>query len=154
MRRPFPAGVPAAAALLLLTACGGSSDTDAAPASSTATADVDGFCADAQAVFSDANSAFDSISDPTDLPALLQQTTSELQSVDAPADIADSWAGFAAAIGQLSQTARTLDLSTPAGQGQFTQQYDAVLADTAAAQQDVDSYVTTHCPAAAGSPSS
>jgi hypothetical protein len=115
---------------------------------------VDGFCADAQAVFSDANSAFDSISNPAELPALLQQTTSKLQSVDPPAEIADSWAGFAAAIGQLSQTARTLDLSTAAGQGQFTQQYDAVLADTAAAQEDVDQYVTTHCPAAASSPSS
>jgi hypothetical protein len=153
MRRPFPAGVPAAAALLLLTGCGGGSDTHAAPASSTA-APVDGFCADAQAVFSDANSAFDSISNPAELPALLQQTTSKLQSVDPPAEIADSWAGFAAAIGQLSQTARTLDLSTAAGQGQFTQQYDAVLADTAAAQEDVDQYVTTHCPAAASSPSS
>jgi hypothetical protein len=153
MRRPrlLSVGVPAAAVLVLLAGCGGDGDPAATAASS---AGVDGFCADAQAAFSDSNAAFDSVRDPTQLPALLQQTTATLQSVDPPAEIADSWTSFADAIGQLSRTALDLDLSTPEGQDRFTQQYDAVLADTAAAQEDVDAYVTTHCPAAPGSPSS
>ena len=155
MRRPrlLSAGVPAVAVLVLLAGCGGDGDPEATAASSSGV-DVGGFCADAQAAFSDSNAAFDSVRDPTQLPALLQQTTATLRSVDPPAEIEDSWASFADAIGALSRTAVDLDLSTPEGQDQFTQQYDAVLADTAAAQEDVDAYVTTHCPAAPGSPSS
>ena len=131
------------AALVLLTACGGGSGAGAD--------EVDAFCTESEAVFSELNTAFDNARDPTQLPGLLQQATSALQSIDPPAEIEDSWTSFSGALGQLSESAQGLDLSTTAGQDQFTEQYDAVMADTTAAQDDVDQFVTAHCPGAAGS---
>jgi hypothetical protein len=181
MRLPpaVTAGVSAAAALVLLTACGGgdsgesqasgsagpgsasSSPASSSPAgSSTAPSgtdpsgeDVQAFCADAGTVLTDLNTAFDNATDPTQLPALLDQAATSLQSVQPPAEIADSWAGFSGAIAQLAGASRQVDLSTAEGQAQFTQQYETLTGQAAGAQQDVDAYVTAHCPGLASSPS-
>jgi hypothetical protein len=177
MRLPpaVTAGVSAAAALVLLTACGGgdsgesqasgssagpgsasSSPASSSPAGSSTTPsgeDVQAFCADAGTVLTDLNTAFDNATDPTQLPALLDQAATSLQSVQPPAEIADSWAGFAGAIAQLAGASRQVDLSTAEGQAQFTQQYEALTGQAADAQQDVDAYVTAHCPGLASSPS-
>jgi hypothetical protein len=160
------AGVPAAAALVLLTACGsGSAGSPAAGGSAAASsgaaqpsssgAEVEAFCSEAEKVFTDLNTAFDSASAPTELPPLLQQATSALQTIDPPAEITSSWTSFSEALAQLSQAAQGLDLGTPDGQNQFTQQYTALMTDTQGAQNDVDQFVTAHCPgAASSSPSS
>jgi hypothetical protein len=132
------------AAVLLLTACGGGSEESAG--------EVDAFCTQSGAVFRELSAAFDNARDPRELPDLLERATSALQSIDPPAEIEDSWTSFSGGLGQLSESAQGLDLSTTAGQDQFTQQYDALMADTTAAQDDVDRFVTAHCPATASSP--
>jgi hypothetical protein len=181
-----------AAALVLLTACGGGSGgsrasgastaaastatSDAAPSStassgtpgsgtagsgsssaapsSTSSEEVRAFCADAGAVLTDLSTAFTNASDPTQLPALLDRAATGLQSVQPPAEIADSWAGFSGSIAQLAEASRQVDLSTPDGQARFTQQYETLTSQASGAQQDVDAYVTARCPGLAGSPTS
>jgi hypothetical protein len=131
------------AALVLLTACGSGSEEGAG--------EVDAFCTESGVVFSELSAAFDNARDPSELPALLEQATSALQSIDPPAEIEDSWTSFSGGLQQLSESAQGLDLGTTAGQDQFTQQYDALMADTTAAQDDVDRFVSAHCPGAADS---
>jgi hypothetical protein len=162
MRLPttLTAGVSAAAALVLLTACGGgsedsqaasgSADSNSSAAESTSSDDeVDAFCSEAEKVFTDLNTAFAGASNPTELPGLLQQATSALESMDPPAEIESSWTSFSGALAQLTESAQGIDLTTTAGQAQFTQQYTALMTDTQAAQDDVDEFVTANCPGAA-----
>jgi hypothetical protein len=165
MRLPsaLTAGASVAAALVLLSGCGGDSEDPQASGSSAAASssaagpsasdeEVAGFCADAEAVLTDLNTAFDSASDPTQLPALLDQASAGLHSVQVPAQIAGSWTTFSGTIDQLAQVSRTVDLSTPQGLDRFTQEYDRLTTEATPAQQDVDSYVTANCPgASAGS---
>jgi len=154
-----------AATLVLLPGCGGGSDDSSASGSSSSGSaaaasgspdgdDVTAFCTEAGSVFSDLSTAFDGATDPTQLPALLQQATSSLQAIDPPAEIEGSWNGFAGALGQLASAAQDLDLSTAEGQDQFVTQYNSLMSDSTAAQDDVDQFVTAHCPAAASSSSS
>jgi hypothetical protein len=155
------AGVSAAAALALLTACGSdsadsrASGSSSSPASSGAAgsggADVAAFCTESEAVFADLDTAFGNAGDPTELPGLLHQAASALESVAAPAEIESSWTAFSDAVEQLADSAQTIDLGTPEGQDQFTQQTDAVTARTADAQADVDQFVQANCPGAASS---
>lgn|SRR3954471_21298168 len=165
MRLPsaLAAGLPTVAALVLLSAC--SSDpaeprpSSAPPASSSAAAtsssgdDVTAFCSQAGSVFTELSTAFAGASNPTQLPPLLDQAATALRSVDPPAEIQKSWDALSGAVTEMAQSARSVDLATPQGLDQFMQRYDALTADTTAAQQDVDSYVKAHCPAA-GAPSS
>src|SRR4051812_34709001 len=178
LRPAVTAGVSAVAALVLLTACSGdsggsqasgssagtssavssSAGSGAAPSStapsSTSGDDVRAFCADAATVLTDLNAAFTNASDPTQLPALLDQAATSLQSVQPPAEVAESWAGFSGAIAQLAEASRQVDLSTAEGQAQFTQRYETLTSQASGAQQDVDTYVKAHCPGLVGSPSS
>jgi len=144
---PLSAGVTSA--LLLLCACGGEGESDA-----SGEEDVQAFCAEAETVFTGLESAFTNVTDPAELPALLEQATSALQGVDPPAEIEASWATFADALGRLSQSAQGIDLGTPEGQDRFTQEYDTLMTSTADAQQDVDEFVTARCPGVADDSSS
>ena len=162
--RPSSALLPTAAALLVLTACGGGSDdatsapgsaagsSTAAPSSSAAApsssggADVAAFCTQAGSVLTELNSAFQGASEPTQLPALLDQASVSLQAVEPPAEIADSWAGFSGAIGQLAEASRQVDLSTAEGQARFSEQYATLTSQATADQEAVDQYVTANCP--------
>jgi hypothetical protein len=161
MRLPtaLTAGISAAAALVLLTACGSdSADSQVSDSSSSAAGsstsggdDVEAFCTEGEAVFGDLDTAFNNASDPTELPALLDQAASALQSVNPPAEIESSWTSFSDAVAQLAESAHDVDLSTTEGQEQFTQQTDALTADTADAQADVDQFVQANCPDSASS---
>ena len=135
-------------------AASSSSASSSAAPTSTSNDEVRAFCADAGTVLDDLGTAFSHATDPTQLPALLDQAATSLQSVEPPAEIADSWAGFSGAIAQLAQASRQVDLGTAEGQARFTQQYEALTSQASGAQQDVDAYVTTRCPGLAGSPSS
>ena len=165
MRLPaaLTAGVTSTAAVLLLSACGGDSGSDAADSGSDAASetssaaaeeDVQAFCDEAQTVFTGLDDAFTNATDPAQLPGLLQQATTALQGIDPPAEIETSWATFSDALGQLTQSVQGLDLNTPEGQDQFTQEYSTLMSSTTDAQQDVDQFVTANCPGAAGESSS
>ncbi|WP_299952744.1 hypothetical protein [uncultured Modestobacter sp.] len=172
-------GVSAAAALVLLTGCGGDSEesaasTTSAAGSSSAAAgsstpgsgsdagssagssdeDVQAFCSQAETVFTELNTTFEGASDPAQLPALLQQATDAFESVDPPAEVEEAWTTFSASLGDLADSAGSNDLTTPEGLAEFQQQYEATTTETAAAQGEVEQYVTTNCPGAAASPTS
>ena len=177
MRLPhaLASGVSAAAALVLLTGCGGDSEesaasTTSAAGSSSAAAgsstpesgsgtgssdeDVQAFCSQAETVFTELNTAFEGASDPAQLPALLQQATDAFESVDPPAEVEEAWTTFSASLGDLADSAGSSDLTTPEGLAEFQQQYEATTTETVAAQGEVEQYVTTNCPGAAASPTS
>jgi hypothetical protein len=171
MRLPasLTAGTTAAAALLLLTACGGDGDSEdsgqaassAAAASSSAAddgrgggggggEDVQAFCAEAESVFSGLDESFEDVTDPAELPGLLQQATSALQGIDPPAEIEAPWSVFSDALARMAESAQGIDLSTTEGQDRFTQEYSSLMSGTADAQQDVDEFVTANCPGVGG----
>jgi hypothetical protein len=155
---PALAAGASVAALVLLPACGsdtedastsGSSSTESGRSGSSGSDDdVGAFCTQALSVFTGLNEAFNAATEATQVPALLQRATSSLQAIDPPAAIADAWNGFAGDLGQLSQAAQGLDLSTSEGQQQFLTDYHDLMA-ASPDQDDVDQFVAAHCSDAA-----
>ncbi|MCW2582939.1 MAG: hypothetical protein JWQ53_1729 [Klenkia sp.] len=155
-------GLSAAAALVLLTACGGSdsgeaassASSSAAPSSSASSApsaedapadpEAEAFCTEAQEVFTDLESA-GTTGDPAALPALLAEASERISAIEAPAEISGSWDELTQAFAGIVADTQDLDLSTPEGQAAFTTALGSLQGDAAAAQSEVQTYVQANC---------
>jgi hypothetical protein len=164
---PLKTVLAGSAALALLTACGGGSD-DTASSSSAATsssaagsssaeqssdapdAEAAAFCSDAEAAFSGLDSVSAS-TDPTQLPAVLAQASEELNAIEPPAAIADSWNTLTGVLAQAVQDVQGLDLTTPEGQQAFTQAFSVLETTGTPAQEEVGAYVDANCDLPTGS---
>lgn len=162
-------GLSAAAALVLLTACGGSDTeepaasatsagssaaaTSSAPASEDTSADPDAeaFCTEAQAVFTDVESAG---ADPAALPSVLAEASERISAIEAPAEISASWDTLTQAFAGIVADTQDLDLSTPEGQAAFTTALGSLQGEAAQAQTEVQTYVQANCDLATTAPTS
>ncbi|MGR7024192.1 hypothetical protein [Geodermatophilus sp. URMC 62] len=146
MRSPWSRSRPVlvtAAAAVLLTACGGggegsdnaeesaevtsaetsssaASSTGAGSSAATSTSDdpaVAQFCAQA-AQFDELGNQLTAAT-PEQLPGLLQQAAAAFDSVQPPAEIASSWQVVGDAVQAFSDTANSVDATTPEGQQQL-----------------------------------
>jgi hypothetical protein len=167
MRAPatlLKAGLSAGAALLLLTACGGSDDgqSDAAGSSSagssssaaassgaeasgsTSDADVQQFCTDAEAVFSQISDGLDA-AQPTDLVPALDQAVSAFDQIEPPAEISADWDTAQQSFVGLRQAVAGADLTTPEGQASVQQAVTELQAQAGDAQTNIDNWVTANC---------
>ncbi|MGY1830513.1 hypothetical protein ACI8AA_08815 [Geodermatophilus sp. SYSU D01180] len=131
--------VAAVAAAVLLTACGGgdgsgseeaaestaastssSAESSGSPSSSSAGSDdpaVAAFCEQAGQYEELGNQL--TAATPEQLPGLLQQAAAAFDSVQPPAEIASDWQVVGDAVQAFSDTANSVDLTTPDGQAQL-----------------------------------
>src|SRR3954447_6595354 len=157
-------GLAGVAAVVLLTACSGNDDTSASSSSSAAAstsasaAESSGSASTAPAAEEFCTQAFDAFgqlssvsnsSDPAVVVPALQQLTTSLDAIDAPAEISGDWQTLVDALQQLVDTANSLDLTTPEGRQQFQQAEEQLTAQEGNAQKNVSTYVARNCPQAA-----
>ncbi|MGY1726131.1 hypothetical protein ACI79J_04080 [Geodermatophilus sp. SYSU D01062] len=131
--------VVAAAAAVVLTACGGSdgsgseeaaestaastsssAESSGSPSSSSGASDdpaVAAFCEQA-AQYEELGNQL-SAATPEQLPGLLQQAAAAFDSVQPPAEIASDWQVVGDAVQAFSDTANSVNLTTPDGQAQL-----------------------------------
>src|SRR4051812_10270800 len=158
-------GLAGVAAAVLLTACSGSDDSSASSSSSAvestsaSAGDSSGsgsaggdaatgeFCTQAFDAFGQLSSVSTS-NDPAVVVPALQQLTTSLDAIDAPAEISGDWGTLVDALQQLVDTAGSLDLTTPEGLQQFQQAEAQLTSQVGDAQSNVSTYITQNCPQA------
>jgi hypothetical protein len=147
-------GLSAAAALVLLTACGGSgngkSDSAASSAPTTSasetSADAAGsqFCTEAAAVQQRVGATFSGGSDPASLPKVLQEAATQIRAIEPPDELADDWTSFADGIEEIAKAAQ-VDFNDQAAVATFQQQVGQLQQKYGAAFTDVQKYLTDQC---------
>ena len=158
----------AGAAVVLLTACGGSGDgepaaTSSSPSPATSSsaepttaaptspdAEAAAFCAEVSTVFEQVSTAFETAT-PEQVPGLLDEVVAGFDTVQPPAEIQGDWQALGDALRQLAQVADSVDLTTPEGQQQYAQAETEITGQVQQAQTNVTNYVLANCGAAAPS---
>src|SRR3954447_20399610 len=160
------AGLSAGAALLPLTACGGSDgeQSDAAATSagsssagsssaassgaegsgSTSGQDAQEFCTQAESVFSEISAGLDA-AQPTGLLPALDKAVAAFDQITPPAEISGDWDTAQQAFVGLRDAVAGADLSTPEGQQAVQQKATELQAQAGAAQSKIDRWVTENC---------
>jgi hypothetical protein len=143
-------GLSVAAALVLLTACGGSesdsaSDTgEAAPTTSESGADSE-FCQEAAGIDERLSSTLENPEDPTALPQALQEAAAEIRAIDPPEEIADDWNALADGVEQIAQVFASIDVNDPNAVAQFEQQVGQLESELSSASTNVENYLRDEC---------
>ena len=170
MRSPAPLLRPAlvgAAAVVLLTACGGSGDGEPAAASSasapatsssdpsTGTAAPDPaaeeFCGGITTAFTELQGTLGAAA-PEEVAGRLPEVVASLEQVEAPAAIAGDWGALLDGLRRLADTAGTLDLGTPEGRQAYADAEAAIGSDLGPAQSALTDYVVANCGLTSASP--
>jgi hypothetical protein len=160
------AGLSASAALLLLTACGGSdgeqsdaaatsagsssagssgaASSGAATSGSTSDEAAQEFCTQAESVFSEISAGFDA-AQPTNLLPTLDEAVSAFDQITPPAEISGDWDSAKQAFVGLRDAVAGADLNTPEGQQAVQQAATDLQGQAGAAQTAIDSWVTENC---------
>ena len=173
MRAPatlLKAGLTATATLVLLTACGGSEDeapeaaassapsssssapasSSAAPSSSAAASGgsddpaVQAFCDQAATVLPQVSASL-STTDPAAVAPALEQAVSDLEALQAPAEISADWESAKQLFVGLRDAVNGADLATPEGQAAVEQEATRLQEETGEAQTRVDAWTTENC---------
>ena len=169
MRSPAPllrSALAGAAAVVLLTACGGSGDGEPAAASSpsapatssdpsTGTAAPDpaaeAFCGGITTAFTELQGTLGAAA-PEEVAGRLPEVVTTLEQVEAPAAIAGDWGALLDGLRRLADTAGTLDLGTPEGRQAYADAEAAIGSDLGPAQSALTDYVVANCGLTSASP--
>jgi hypothetical protein len=157
MRRTLTAcrtGLSVAAAVVLLSACGGSDEgssaagsseaESSAPESSAEPADSQ-FCTDAAAIQERVGSTLNDQSDPAALPQALQEAATEIRAVEPPPEIAADWESLADGVDQIATAFSGLDFNDPNALATFQQQVGQLQAQLGTASTNVENYLREEC---------
>ncbi|MCW2582940.1 MAG: hypothetical protein JWQ53_1730 [Klenkia sp.] len=157
-------GLSAAAALVLLTACGGSDVADPAssgaagssPAETTA-AEADEetvtFCTDAETVLTEVGPQLETAT-PETIPSVLQQVVDGFDTLVPPAAIETDFGTLREAYATLLESADANDLTTPEGESAFQAVFADVTSEATTAETAVGDWIDATCANADGSPAS
>jgi hypothetical protein len=162
MRRTLTAcraGLAAGAAFVLLTACGGGTDTDkdaaSSPTTETTTSSQAGndapeadseFCTQAQALTTTLESAFgEESSDPGSVAQQFQQIASAMRTLDPPPEISDDWETLANGLDQFAAAFAQFNPNDPASASSFAQQSQELEGQLTTAGANVEKYLTEQC---------
>jgi len=158
--------VAAAAAAVLLTACSGSGDDDpadttgaaeatssGAEASPTADPEAAAFCGEVAPALDQLTETLDTATEE-DIATRLPEVVSTLGSVEAPPAIEADWGALVDALGELADTATSVDFGTPEGQQEYADAQARLGGQVATSQDDVANYVISNCSIETAAPSS
>ncbi|MGY1680688.1 hypothetical protein [Geodermatophilus sp. SYSU D01176] len=163
MRSPAPLlrrALAGAAAVVLLTACGGSggdepaaasgtpapATSSSAPSSGTAAPDpaAEEFCGEMTTAFTELQGTLGAAS-PEEVAGRLPEVVTRLEQVAAPAEVAGDWTALLDGLRRLADTAGTLDLGTPEGQQAYADAEARIGAELGEAQSGLTDYVVANC---------
>jgi hypothetical protein len=157
MRRTLPAyrtGLSVAAAVVLLSACGGSDEgssasgsgeTGASASESTAEPADSQFCTQAAAIQERVGAGLTDPSDPAALPGALQQAVAEIRAVDPPEEIEADWNALADGVEQIAVAFGSIDFNDPNAVATFQQQVGDLQAELTTASTNVENYLRDEC---------
>jgi hypothetical protein len=157
MRRTLTAcrtGLSVAAAVVLLSACGGSDEDSSASSTSEATssasessAEAAGseFCTQAAVIQERVGATLTDQTDPTALPGVLQQAATEIRAVEPPEEIAADWNALADGVEQIAGAFGSIDFNDPNAVATFQQQIGQLQTELATASTNVETYLRDEC---------
>ena len=144
-----------AAAFVLLTACGGSEETNPEASGSTGSdsgASESGtdaanseFCTEAAAIQKRLGSTLGAQSDPATLPQALQAVATEIRAVEAPEEISADWNASADGVERIGAAVAAIDVKDPNALATFQQEVGALEAELSTASTNVDNYLRDEC---------
>ena len=143
-----------AAAVVLLSACGGSDEgssasdsgeTSASAAESSAESADSPFCTQAAAIQERVGASLTNQSDPAALPGALQQVVTEIRAVDPPEEIAADWNALADGVEQIAVAFGSIDFNDPNAVATFQQQVGDLQAELSTASTNVENYLRDEC---------
>jgi hypothetical protein len=148
-------GLSVAAALVLLTACGGSDEggSDAASPSETGSATSEDpadsansqFCTDAASIQERVSSTLNDQTNPAALPQALQQAATEIREVEPPAEISADWTALANGVEQIATAFGEIDFNDPNALATFQQQVGQLQGELSSASTNVENYLREEC---------
>ena len=142
-----------AAAVVLLSACGGSDEGSSASSSSEAestasesSGDAAGskFCTEAAAIQEKVTASFDE-QDPASLGQVLQEGATEIRAIEPPAEIASDWNVLADGLDQIAAAFAEVDLNDPAAQQALGQKIAELEGPLDTASTNVETYLRDEC---------
>jgi hypothetical protein len=143
-----------AAALVLLTACGGSgkdnsasSSTKASSSASETSAKAAGseFCTQAAAAESGVGSAVTNPSDPASLKQALQTAAAKIRAIHPPSEIASDWSALANGVEQLAAAFANLNFSDQAAVASAEQTASTLEKQLSGASANIQKYLSDKC---------
>lgn len=143
-------GLSVAAAVVLLTACGGSDSNDAASSPSSTSAESSApqadseFCTEAATIEERLGSTFDT-QDPTALAQAVQEVAAEIRAIQPPDEIADDWGALATGVEQIGQALSAVDFNDPNALARFQEQIGQLQTELTTASNNVQTYLTEEC---------
>src|SRR6476661_10023449 len=150
----YRAGVSVAAAVVLLTACGGSDKNSSASSSSkasasasetTASAAGSEFCTKAAAIESSVTSAVADQADPSSIPQALRTAVAQIRAIDPPQEISTDWNALADGVEQLAAAFASVDFKDQAAVASFQQTASNLETQLSGASAHVEKYLKEKC---------
>jgi uncharacterized alpha-E superfamily protein len=147
-------GLSVAAALVLLTACGGSdkgnsasSSTKAGSSASETSAQAAGseFCTKAAAIQSSVTSAVTDQSNPASIQQGLQAAVTQIRAIDPPSEIASDWSALADGVEKLAAAFANVDFNDQAAVASFQQTATQLETQLSGASTNVEKYLSEKC---------
>lgn len=143
-----------AAALVLLTACSGStndtaasSSTESGSSASETSAAKGGseFCTKAAAIASSVGAAVTDRSDPASIKQALDAAVTQIRGIDPPSEIASDWAALATGVEQLATAFANVDFTDEAAVASFEQTASSLESRLSGASTNVENYLRDTC---------
>jgi hypothetical protein len=141
-------GLSVAAAVALLSACGGSDSNDAASrssAESSAPQADSAFCREAATIQERIDATLSARSDSSALPQALQQAANDIRNIEPPAEIAEDWEALAGGLEQIAEAFGSIDFNDPSALPSFQEQMGQLQTELGTASTNVRTYLADEC---------
>ena len=147
-------GLSVAAAVVLLSACGGSGDDEQESASSGTSASASEseapqadseFCTQAASIEDRVSSTLNDQTDPASLPTALQQAADEIRKIEPPDEIASDWEALASGVEQIATAFSQVDFNDPNALATFEAQVGQLQTQLESASNNVETYLSEEC---------
>jgi len=157
MRRPLRAcrrALTLTAAVVLLTACGGSDGDAAASGSGAASSSAaesgagetgSGFCGQAAGALQHVEPAFADEEDPAALAPALHQAADDVRAIEAPPEIRSEWSALADGMEEFAQAFAEVDTADPASASAFRQRTTEIVGRLSTTATTVQAYLADEC---------
>jgi hypothetical protein len=151
-------GVAVTAAVVMLTACGGSENGDSAASGSSSSAAESSaspessadaasseFCTKAPSIEGRVDSTLQNSQDPQALPQALREAAGEIRAIEAPDEIASDWNALADGAEQIAAAISQVDFRDPNALATFQQQVGSLESQLSSASTNVETYLRDEC---------